>query len=138
MPTTARVEERIARAIQLIRQYPLHHQRKKVLMEEYQCGWRTADRAIYEARKRLMDAIKGDKDELRAFCFNVLQDIATSPIAKPGEQVKAVTAMADLLGLNAPTKIAPVTPDGESSWSPESTEELRAKLFDRLTQLSKQ
>ncbi len=41
----------------------------------------------------------------------------------PGERVKAISAVADLLGLNSPTKIAPVSPDGESSGVP--TEDLK-------------
>ena len=106
-------------------------------MAEDQVGWRQAERYLSAAAKQIIEAIRGDKEELRAYCVNILSDIATNPIAKPGEQVKAISVMADLLGLNAPTLIAPVTPDGQESWSPARMDEIRSRLFERLTQLSK-
>jgi len=78
-------------------------------------GW-TAERYMRLARNRLVAATQVPKDELIAQSFGFYMDVLGDQKADRKHKLAARKAADDLLGLQAPKKIAPVMPDGDKPY----------------------
>jgi len=128
-------EFKVRRAIELLNSYQHKHEIFAVMEEEFGIKWRQSEEYLRLARERMLAETQKDKQEHVCDSFSFYKSIVEDPKVRPVDRIRAQEQIDRLLGLQQPQKVAPTTPDGEGSWTPETTEQLRAKVFERLTQL---
>lgn len=85
-------------------------------------------RLIFLARKYLIEESGRPKDEHIALALAFYESVLREPDldkAPYSTKLQAQRDICTLLGLNAPTKIAPTTPDGDDSYTPIDVELLK-------------
>jgi hypothetical protein len=87
---------------------------RKALFDQFGIGWRQADRYMSRARKYILERTGRDKDEHVAQAYTFYESIMRDPEASRGEKMAAQRDIRQLLGLDAPLKVASTTPDGDA------------------------
>jgi hypothetical protein len=104
------------------------------------CSSSTAHDAVQRGLMHFRSDLQRDADELRAAMLGRIDTAmdALWPRIEKGDE-KAIDRMiklderrAELLGLNRPIKVAPVTPDGDQPYQPLTTEDQRAVRIQEL------
>jgi hypothetical protein len=129
-------EIKIRRAIDLLNTCPHKSKVVEIMKEEFKIGPRMIENYLTAARARILAAIGIEKQEHIADAYNFYKSIVTDEKVRPIDRIRAQEQIDRLLGLQQPQKVAPVTPDGDKSWQPENLDDLRSKIFERVTQLA--
>jgi len=136
--SASEANERIERvAYMLVRRFK-KSQIKKYAKEQWGVGFRQVENYIRNARQWMMERADKSKDEFVAEALATYESIINNTEATNMDISQSQDAICRLLGLNAPAKVAPTTPDGERPYSPEEAERITAEMSsDELEVLHK-
>jgi hypothetical protein len=130
--TRKEVTQRIYQVSQYLAQRIPKHKIKKLLSTKYGIGARQAENYLAWAREYSLEQSQRPREDHVSDALSLYERIIRNPDSTQREQMDAQAAIRQMLGLDQPTKIAPTTPDGESTLVPQhvisqlTTEELRA------------
>jgi hypothetical protein len=116
--TNKQVNERVAAVAQMLVKKLHKHEIKKYLKATYGVGARQAEEYVTRARDYLIERSNRPRELWTAEALGLLEAIIRDPNSEPSSKLQANRDLCVLLGLAAPTKIAPTTPDGESPYQP--------------------
>lgn len=139
--TKGEMRFRVERVAQMIAAGNTKGEVKRFLKQQYGLGFRTAERYMRLARESLVEAISIPKEDLVAQSYGFYMGVVSSTDAELKEKLSARAAADKLLGLPAPIKVAPTTPDGKQPWkeavSGLTDDELRAitKAGERMREV---
>lgn len=97
---------------------------KDFFRREYGLGSRQTERYIRLARDRMLQETSYSRDDLVAQSFCFYMDVLRSSDSTTAEKLQARKLADNLLGLPAPKKIAPTSPDGEMTYGAAAMAEL--------------
>jgi hypothetical protein len=114
MATQIEVHERIRLVADMLVRRIHKHQIKRALEDKYGLGARQAEVYISRAREYLVERTNRPKDEHIAEAFAFYESIIRDPEAVTADRMRAQDALRQLLGLDAPVKVANTTADGDT------------------------
>ncbi len=120
----AEVERRIAVTLDLLTQGKATGDIKRALNQRFKVKHRQANTYIARARQQLLEEIGIERSELVAKHYGIYMRAISDPRATIRDQLAAVKAADELLGLQAPRKVAPTSPDGGEAYHKHVMQEL--------------
>jgi hypothetical protein len=116
--TRKEAHQRVYEVAQLLAQRIPKHQIKRLLRNKFGIGGRQSETYLARAREYLLERSQRDRADHISDATGLYERIIRDPESTKREQMDAQAAIRQMLGLDQPTKIAPTTPDGKSSYIP--------------------
>lgn len=135
-PTNRELAERIEFTVGMLVHRLYKHQIKRALKEKYGVNFRTAETYMSRAKSLMLSRTGRPKDEHVAEAYEFYARTIRNPSENVdlADKMRAQDSICRLLGLDAPTKIAPTTPDGKHPYQADDT--IKSLTVDELVFLA--
>lgn len=113
-PTDAVLDQRVGEAITVLSERPTIHrcQIHEMFCDRWDVHWKTVDRIVDRARKRMMERLGRSKEIFRCESLAFYEAMTKNPEATVAEKIHARKRIDDLMGLDAPRRAEMSGPDG--------------------------